>query len=130
MGEVKLPETYKKVMAILAITTPFAAGVAWYLWGQEGNFFWFIAAIVIFQIFVGLLILPFTKKIPLKPLENTQQHMDGVLGKVGLAMALASIVAVFVAQDLYTKLVCGMGVIFFGLGGIYMIKKHKTKGPL
>ena len=128
MGEVKLPETYKKVMAILAIITPFAAAVIWYLWGQEHNFLWFIAAIVIFEMFVGLLSLPFTKKIPLKTLESTQQHVEVILGKVGLAMALVSLVAVFVAQDLYTKLVCGMGVIFFGLGGIYMIKKHKTKG--
>lgn len=128
MGEVKLPETYKKVMAILAIITPFAAGVLWYLWGQEGNFFLFIAAIVIFEISVGLLSLPFTKKFPLKPLESTQQHVEIFLGKVGLAMALVSLVAVFVGKDLYTKLVCGMGVIFFGLGGIHMIKKHKTKG--
>lgn len=123
-----MPEPYRKVTAVLAVTTPFAAGVAWYLWGEEGKFLSFLAAIVIFQILVGLISLRITKGIHLRTLERTQQHVEVTLGKVSIAMALAGFVAVFVAQDLYTKLVCAFGVIFFGLGGIYMIKKHKTKG--
>jgi hypothetical protein len=119
-------ETYRKVIAFLAIIMPLAMGVVWVLWGQEWSFLWFVGAIVSLEILVGILSLLVTKRIPLQILENTQQNIEAVYGKVGLAMAVAGLIGVFVGKDLYTKVVCAIGVVFFGLGGIYMINKNKA----
>jgi hypothetical protein len=122
----ELPEIYRKVMAFLAIIMPLAMVVVWVLWGQEWSFLWLVGAIVSLEIFVAILSLLNTKRIPLQTLENTQQHIEAVHGKVGLAMAVVGLIGVFVGKDLYTKIVCAIGVVFFGLGGIYMINKKKT----
>lgn len=119
-------ETYRKVIAFLAIIMPLAMGVVWVLWGQEWSFLWFVGAIVSLEILVGILSLLVAKRIPLQILENTQQNIEAVYGKVGLAMAVAGLIGVFVGKDLYTKVVCAIGVVFFGLGGIYMINKNKA----
>jgi hypothetical protein len=119
-------ETYRKVIAFLAIIMPLVMVVVWVLWGQEWSFLWFVGAIVSLEILVGILSLLITKRIPLQILENTQQNIEAVYGKVGLAMAVAGLIGVFVGKDLYTKVVCAIGVVFFGLGGIYMINKNKA----
>lgn len=119
-------ETYRKVIAFLAIIMPLVMVVVWVLWGQEWSFLWFVGAIVSLEILVGILSLLITKRIPLQILENTQQNIEAVYGKVGLAMAVAGLIGVFVGKDLYTKVVCAIGIVFFGLGGIYMINKNKA----
>lgn len=124
----ELSQAYRKVMALLAIIMPLVMMIVWVLWGQEWSLLWFVGAIVSLEILVAILSLPITKRIPLQILENTQQHIETVYGKVGLAMAVAGLIGVFVGKDLYTKVVCAIGIIFFGLGGMYLIQKNKTQG--
>ena len=78
------------------------------------------------EILLALLSVFLTKRIPLQSLENAQQNIEAIYGKIGLAMAVAGLVGIFVGKDLYTKVVCAFGVVFFGLGGIYMINKNKA----
>ena len=129
----KLPKTYevsesvRKVAKVVAIFIPLLGGVVWYLWGEDENFLLFVSTIIIFGISVGLTALLITKGRSLKTLDHSQRQDEGrISGKVCLAMAVVSLVGVFVGRDFYTKFMCAIGVIFFGLGGLYLIKTSKN----
>lgn len=114
-----IPEIHRKCWIVGSIGAAIGAGIGGYISGIKGNIIYTGIGAVIGStvgIIIGLLI---GKKINLKSLIATERIKNLILGLASFFLTIAGIIG-FILTGKWIGLV---GAVFFGLCGVYLLRK-------
>jgi hypothetical protein len=116
-----IPETYRKSLMAGSIGAAIGAGIGGYTAVTKGNIIYAgiggaIGSVV--GIIIGLLI---GRKVNLKSFITTERIMNFILGITSFFLAMAGII-VFILTKEWVGMI---GALFFGVCGIYLLRRSK-----
>lgn len=115
----RMPEAFKKASIVGGIGCAIGAGIGGYISVIKGNYIYAGIGAGLGSIIGEVIGLLIHRKIPSQPLTNTEKRMNVVSAVLSLLLAIGGII-LFLSRGRWEGIA---GAIFFGLGGIYLLKK-------